>query len=57
MRPDNGEVLEALGWRRVWNVDQASQVVANRTDFALERAGQRTLGQLELEWEAVYATR
>ncbi len=55
MRPDDGEVLDALGRGGVRNVDDDAQIVANRPDATLERARQRALRKLELERELVVA--
>ena len=54
---NDAEVLDALRRRGVRYVDGHFDVVANRAEFALERARQRALGQLELELVALLAAR
>ena len=54
---NDAEVLDALRRRGVRYVDGHLDVVANRAEFALERARQRALGQLELEPVALLAAR
>ena len=55
MRPDDGEVLDALRTRGVRDVQRHADVVAHRAVLTLERTRQGRLGQLELERKRVAA--
>jgi len=53
MWSDDGEILESLRWRGVWNVDDHSEVITNCANAAFKRARQALLGQSEVKWQTM----